>query len=446
MTTLKNIFKNPSVVIPILGHRGFFHSMPDEKYIRLSFKGYMGRDIDFNNPRSFNEKLQWLKLHDRNPLYTMLVDKYRVKEWVADRIGSEYVTETYVAWESVEDIDISALPERFVLKTNHDSGGVVICRDRTVFDLNAAKRKLSKHLNENYYWGCREWPYRNVKPLVFAEEYLDSNTVSKDSPNHKLFHFSNSHLIAPAITDRIMEAGLTKTFFDEEWYPLEVSKDSCAWKLNIPMPRDFGLMKKLSDEFASSYSLSRVGFYGSRNRLLFGEIAVCSNSGFERFNPAFGAESYGTWMELPSREWLLVNEFSLLWVHENYCPDVAEEQIDYKFYCFDGEPRFIYVSQGLERHETARIDFLNMDWERASFGRPDYASFEAIPSKPDTFDEMTGLVKELSKNMPFVRVDFFEYKGRPRFSEMTFHPCGGFMPFDPPEWDEKVGDMLTLPR
>ena len=141
-----------------------------------------------------------------------------------------------------------------------------------------------------------------------------------------------------------------------------------------------------------------------------------------------------------------MSEHSTLWLHEAPTKRGITEQVDFKFYCFNGNPRFIYVSQGLECHETAHISFLSMDWESVPFGRSDYAPFEQIPSKPDTIGEMTELAKTLSTGLPFVRVDFFEYRGTPRFSEMTFHPCGGFMPFEPPEWDAKVGEMLGLPR
>lgn len=141
-----------------------------------------------------------------------------------------------------------------------------------------------------------------------------------------------------------------------------------------------------------------------------------------------------------------MSERLTLWLHEATLKCGTAEQVDYKFFCFGGNPRFIYVSQGLECHETARISFLTMDWKNAPFRRSDYTPFEQIPSKPDTFGEMTELAKRLSTGLPFVRVDFFGYRGRPRFSEMTFHPCGGFLPFEPLEWDAKVGEMLTLPR
>lgn len=142
----------------------------------------------------------------------------------------------------------------------------------------------------------------------------------------------------------------------------------------------------------------------------------------------------------------------LAWIHpapvsegrRGGCP--TRETTDYKFYCFGGEPRYLYVSRGLESHETARISFLSAEeWAFAPFGRTDYAPFEGLPPRPRCYDEMLGLARELAAGMPFVRVDLFEHRGRPRFGELTLYPCAGFMPFDPPEWDERVGGLLDVP-
>lgn len=143
----------------------------------------------------------------------------------------------------------------------------------------------------------------------------------------------------------------------------------------------------------------------------------------------------------------MVSDNALMWLHEDMGLSVvpACEQVDYKFYCFGGEPSYLYVSQGLENHETARISFLNVDeWSFAPFGRSDYAPFEELPPKPACYEEMLGLARELAVGIPFVRADFLVYGGSPRFSEMTFHPCAGFMPFVPAEWDGRLGDALDL--
>lgn len=298
MTTLSDFCKNPLLIYPVLGRRGFFHSMDDEKYLSLSYKANLGHDLNLDDPKGFNEKLQWLKLHDRNPLYTTLVDKYRVKHWVADKIGEEYVTETYDHWDCAEDIDISGLPDRFVLKPNHDSGSIAICRDRSTFDLEAAKKMLAKSLRRNFYWGGREWPYKNVKPLIFAEEYLDPGDGAADLSDYKLFRFSDGHIVTLAMTGRFSEAGPTKTFFDEQWRPLDLSEGNHPRFPEMPAPPHFEKMKNFADMLSMGFPFCRVDFYESGRRLLFGEMTFYPNSGYEHFEPADWDSTFGSWIEL----------------------------------------------------------------------------------------------------------------------------------------------------
>ena len=294
-----NALATPSLLpSKILRRLSMLPILPDEIAIKLMYRSCFHKAIDLRNPCTFNEKLQWLKLHDRNPLYTTLVDKCAVKEWVAERIGPEYVTKTYARWDRAEDIDISSLPERFVLKTNHDSGGIAICRDRETFDLDKAKRKLKKHLRTNYFWYGREWPYKNVKPCVFAEEYLEPN-ASGDLPDYKLFRFSNGRIVTLLMTDRFTEAGLTETFFDEEWSPLDLAEGGYPRKPGAPVPAHFKKMKELADKLAGELPFARVDFYESGGRLLFGEMTLYPKSGFETFDPAEWDVEFGSWVELP---------------------------------------------------------------------------------------------------------------------------------------------------
>lgn len=253
--------------------------------------------LDLDDPRTFNEKLQWLKLYDRNPLYNTLVDKYAVKAWVAGRIGPEYVTETYAVWERAEDIDVSGLPERFVLKTNHDCGGVAVCRDRAAFDLEAARRKLARHLRRNYYWGGREWPYRDVKPLVFAEECLEPD-ADGDLPDYKLYRFSNGRVVTLVCEGRASGAGMRKTYFDEGWAPLPLSEGGHPTDPGRPAPARFGEMRELAGRIAGGLPFARVDFYESAGRLRFGEVTLYPNSGFGRFDPPEWDREFGSWVDL----------------------------------------------------------------------------------------------------------------------------------------------------
>lgn len=270
----------------------------DEAYLKLMFRAQLCEALDLENPQTFNAKLQWLKIHDRNPLYTTLVDKYRVKPWVAERIGAEHVTKTYAMWEHAEDIDISGLPERFVLKTNHDSGGVVICRDRATFDLDAAKEKLAKRLKSNYFWWAREWPYKGVKPCVFAEEYLDPAESEADLYDYKLFRFSDGRLITLAMTDRFTGGALSETFFDDEWHALPFSEGGHPIRPELEKPAAFERMKALADRLGEGFPFVRVDFYESAGRLYFGEMTFYPNSGFERFEPSEWDVNFGSWINL----------------------------------------------------------------------------------------------------------------------------------------------------
>lgn len=435
-----------SIVSKILGSAGLLHFLPDELAIKLLFKGRVGYWPNLKDPQTFNEKLQWLKLYDRNPLYTTLVDKYSVKQWVAERIGAEHVTRTYARWDDVHDIDISKLPNQFVLKTNHDSGGVLVCKDRSAFDLEFARKKLSDHLNRNYYWRCREWPYKNVEPCIFAEEYIEPTLV--DEPcNRTLFTFSDGRIVTQLAPGRFFQAGLIDAFFDEEWHLIDLAEGDHSLMPALTVNSRYIEIKKLVNRLAEVFPLEYSEYYESSNKLLFGEVDIHPKAGFDRFDPEQWGSELGSWVKLPYGNWALAGQDFVLWVHAGGVGSSVvrrDEIIDYKFYCFDGEPKLLYVSQGLENHATAQISFLNLDWTFAPFHRSDYAPFEFLPQQPVCYEEMLSLARELSHGIPFVRVDFFESAGTARFSEMTFSPCGGCMPFDPSEWDQTLGSLIDL--
>ncbi len=272
----------------------------DQEYLKRMFRRQVGYEPNLESPKTFNEKLQWLKLYDRRPEYTVLSDKYTAKGYVAEKIGKEYVVPTLGVWDTADEIDPGMLPDRFVIKCTHDSGSVIVVRDKREFDWEAARRRLTERLGENYYWIQREYGYKDVKPRILAEAYLEDG--------------------------------------------------------------------------------------GEKGAL------------------------------------------------------------DYKFYCFNGEPKFLYLSQGLEDHATAKISFLNMDWTRMEMHRSDFEEFEELPKKPGKFSEMAGFAKILSKGFPFARADFYENNGKVYFGEMTFYPGGGFTAFSPEEWDRRLGDWIHLAR
>lgn len=287
-------------IIDILNYRGCLRFIPDEMWIKYKYKQVFGKSLNLNTPETFNEKLQWIKLNYRNPSCTMMVDKISAKDYVANKIGRGYIIPTIGVWESFEKIDWDRLPKQFVLKCNHDSGGLVICRDKSSLNINNAKRKIVKSLKTNYFWHGREWVYKQIKPRVFAETYMEDN--------------------------------------------------------------------------------------GSK------------------------------------------------------------QLTDYKFYCFDGKVRCLYVSTGLENHHTAKMGFYDLDFKPMPFKRMDYQAFDRPPKKPTNFNEMICIAEKLSEGFPFLRVDLYEINSKIYFSELTFIPCSGWMLIEPEEWDYIMGNWLRLPN
>ena len=195
---------------------GLYNSMPDRDYLERKFEALMGTPLHLDAPQTFNEKLQWLKLYDRKPEYTMMVDKYRVREYIAQKIGAEYLIPLLGVWDSPDEIDFAALPEQFVLKCNHNSGlGMCICKDKSTLDLRKVRRELRKGLRQDYYLPGREWPYKDVPRKIIAEKFMIDNEVN-ELRDYKFFCFRG-------YVDSVMlcferDSGDTKFyFFSPDW-------------------------------------------------------------------------------------------------------------------------------------------------------------------------------------------------------------------------------------
>ena len=286
----------PIAVFNALGARKVFNWMPDEMYLKIQYRLALHRKLDLKNPVTYNDKVQWLKIHDRKPEYTMMVDKYAVRDYIAKTIGEQYsIPLVGGPWKSFREIDFDALPDQFVLKCNHDSGGLVICKDKATLDKAVAEKKINKSMRRNFYWANREWPYKDVKPCIIAEKYM----------------------------------------VDDSGYELR----------------------------------------------------------------------------------------------------------DYKFFCFDGEPKVMFIAT--DRNISTKFDFFDMEFNHLPFtnGHP---CADKTPEKPKCFEEMMELAKTLSKGIKQVRVDFYEINGRVYFGELTFSHWSGMVPFEPEEWDYKLGELISL--
>ena len=269
----------------------------DELFLKVAFRLKVGYWPNLKQPRSYNEKLQWLKLHDKRPEYTQMVDKVAVKDFVAGIVGEKYIIPTIGVWNSVEDIDWNMLPQQFVLKASHDSGGVVVCKDKSKLDFESAKYKLRGAGKKDYTKYTKEYPYYHVPHRFIAEQYME----------------------------------------DESGFELK----------------------------------------------------------------------------------------------------------DYKIFCFDGVPKFLFVATGRQQHDT-RFDFYDLDFNHLPVlnGHP---NADVWPQKPLNFDEMLYVAAELSKGIPHVRVDLYNINGKIYFGELTFFHWSGMTPFEPREWDYKFGEDFKLP-
>lgn len=276
----------------------FVDVLSDEIYLKWLFRHNMGYKLNLKEPKSFSEKLQWLKLYDKHPEYTKMVDKIDAKDYVASKVGDKYIIPTLGTWENVEDIDWSTLPNQFVIKSTNDSGGVVVCKDKSKLDIEASIAKLKGLGNRDYTKYNKEYPYHDVPHRFIAEQYME----------------------------------------DESGYELK----------------------------------------------------------------------------------------------------------DYKIFCFDGEPKFLFVATGRQQHDT-RFDFFDIDFNHlpVTNGHP---NADIWPSKPENFEVMLEVASKLSKGIPHVRVDLYNVNGDVYFGELTFFHWSGYIPFEPQEWDYRFGEFLNLPR
>ncbi len=291
------LIRFPKARFVFLSNRGFYDRMEDRKYLELRYKMIAGKNLNLDDPRSFDDKLQWLKLYDHNPFYSSIVDKYEAKKYISERVGEEYVPKILGLWNDYSDIDFSSLPSSFVLKCTHDSGGVVICKDKNNFDYSRAKRIIDGSMKKDFYLQKREWPYKNVKHRIIAEEFL-----SDDSGE------------------------------------------------------DEGL-------------------------------------------------------------------------------------IDYKFLCFNGEPKVMYIANDIK--DDSHEDFFDMDFNHLPL-QMGYPMASVCPKKPKSFEKMKEMAKILSKDFLHIRVDFFEIDGKPYVGELTFYQNEGITLTTPPEWDERLASWIDL--
>ena len=297
---IRNFIKSPYKRILYLSKLGFYDRMDDKKYLQKLYKAAFGKELDWDNPQTFNEKLQWLKLYDRKPIYTTMVDKYEVKKYVAEKLGEEYIIPTLGVWDNFDDIDFDKLPDQFVLKCTHDSGGLVICKDKRKLDIATAKKKMEKALRTSFYSEFREWPYKDVKPRIIAEQYMADE--SGGLIDYKFFCFDGVPRIMFIATDRENPNEETKfDFFDMDFNHLDIRNGHPNAKLPPRKPKRFELMKQLASKLSNGIPHVRVDMYEVNGKVYFGELTFYHWGGVVKFEPDSWDKILGDWLVLPRK-------------------------------------------------------------------------------------------------------------------------------------------------
>lgn len=271
--------------------------LPDKLYLQLMYFKHFRKFINFDNPKSFNEKIQFLKLKYRSNELTEMADKYKVKQYVSQLIGNEYVIPTLGVWNTTEEINFDELPEKFVLKCNNDSGGVVICKDKQALNIEETKKFLNSRLNNNGFWYGREWPYKNIKPCIIAEKYMENNGQN-ELIDYKFFCFNGQPKVVLVCSERFASNNMCKTYFDEDWNLLNIREANHRTDKEQKKPQSFEKMKTISQKLAKDMPFVRIDFYEIEGKLYFGEITFFPASGLEKFKPEKWNNIFGDMIDI----------------------------------------------------------------------------------------------------------------------------------------------------
>lgn len=435
----KEALENPKKIIFSLGMKNKLGFLCDEKYLKLMYWANTGKKLNLENPVTFNEKLQWLKLHNQNPEYSRMVDKYEAKKWIAERIGDEYIIPTLGIWDTFDEIDFDKLPNQFVLKCTHDSGGLVICKDKRTLDKAKAKKKIEKSLKRDYFLVGREYPYKEVKPRIIAEKYME-DTATQELRDYKIFTFDGIAKALSIVSNR--QAGKTTAdYFDMNFKPLDFTWGYSHSKVLPFKSKSFDYMVRAAECLVRDTVELQVDFYEVNGKAYFGEMTFFDGKGFDTFDPEEWNQKFGDLIKLPDiygGGYAVISDGWVLWLHMT---TRSECLTDYKFFCFNGIPKIVYV--GKDKADDPRTDFFDMDFNHLPIRMRD-PNADIRPQKPVAFEQMKTIAAKLSKGCPHLRVDFYLINGHIYVGELTFYHCSGFTEVKPTEWNQIMGEWIHI--
>lgn len=293
---LKKIYKNPYKIFMYISKVKYSKYIPDYIYLKLIYRGSFGKKLDISKPKTYNEKLQWLKLHDRKDMYTQLVDKLEVRKYISENIGEEYLIPLLGVYNSFDEINFEELPKQFVLKCTHDSGGLIICKDKNKLDIDSARKKINKCLKQNYYYMWREWPYKNIKPKIICEKYMEEKS-GKEIKDYKFMCFNENPKLIQYHQNR--SGDYTLDFFDIDWNRTSLVQGVPNSNNTITKPHCIEEMLKIVNKLAKNTYFVRIDMYYINNKVYFGEITYYPTSGLTPFENENDDVMLGEWISLP---------------------------------------------------------------------------------------------------------------------------------------------------
>ncbi len=301
--TNSNLNKTNRIILGILSKCWFLFT--DRVSLKIQYRIYMGRKLNLKNPTRFSEKLQWLKLYDRKPEYTTMVDKIAAKDYVAGIIGDQFIIPTLGTWNHFDEIDFDSLPNKFVLKTNHGGGGsaVIICRDKSRFNKNRAKNILEQSLKKSIYPIFREWPYKNVKPMILAEELLEDNG-EHGLMDYKVFCCNGEPRMVKVNYNKVTATNYYVGWYDLNWHKIEGTTydEPVNNDITIEKPKELNHLLDLAKKLSKDIPYLRVDFYCTNGHLKFGELTFFPGSGFDPYKPESFDDQIGSWISLPDKK------------------------------------------------------------------------------------------------------------------------------------------------